>query len=352
MQISLIDDFEEFKQIRKNWDAIYEADPQAQFFLSWVWLSGWFQAKDHPWFVLAARPDNTSSYVAFFPLGDMTFRKYGIELYQELYMAGGSLADYTGFICLPEYEEQVIPAFATYVQQQLRWFIFHLKNVFDKDSRLCLFLNKFSQKYFKFYQLDLKVKQDNTDVNNCSCPYIPLPEDWERYLQNFLSSNSRQKLRRFLRKIENSEHFHITHIQEDNLESQIETLLKLWQLRWGEKPKSLLNSLRGIFRRCFENNCLYLPILWYKGEPIVAVANFLDFNKKAVLFYLAGRQDKVKVNNPPPGIALQAYSIRHAIQNGFKTYDFLRGNEAYKFSFGAKERFINYVIVKRDNMNY
>jgi tetratricopeptide (TPR) repeat protein len=58
---------------------------------------------------------------------------------------------------------------------------------------------------------------------------------------------------------------------------------------------------------------------------------------------MAGRDETF--DGPPPGLVLHAYSIRHAISNGFTTYDFLRGNEPYKYSFGARERRIRCVRV-------
>jgi hypothetical protein len=35
MHIDVIDRFSEFEARRHNWDAVYAADPEAQFFLSW-----------------------------------------------------------------------------------------------------------------------------------------------------------------------------------------------------------------------------------------------------------------------------------------------------------------------------
>ena len=43
---------------------------------------------------------------------------------------------------------------------------------------------------------------------------------------------------------------------------------------------------------------------------------------------------------------LHAYSIRHAIAHGFVEYDFLRGNEPYKYSFGCKERKIYSIVLE------
>ncbi len=189
MQINLIDDFETFKEIRKNWDFVYEADPQAQFFLSWVWLSGWLKMRKESWFILAAKPSaHASSYVGFFPLRIRVNQQDGGGLYNQLCMAGNSMADYTGCICLPEYEQQAIPAFAAYLKQQLTWSIFHLQNFLETDRRMYLFLSNFSKDSFEFAQSHFANNQD--DIDNYVCPYVPLAEDWDQYLQTALGSNT------------------------------------------------------------------------------------------------------------------------------------------------------------------
>jgi tetratricopeptide (TPR) repeat protein len=59
---------------------------------------------------------------------------------------------------------------------------------------------------------------------------------------------------------------------------------------------------------------------------------------------MAGRDETADII--PSGIVLHAYCIRRAIQQGFRTYDLLRGDEPYKYSFGAKDTAINCVLVQ------
>ncbi|HEY9846486.1 MAG TPA: GNAT family N-acetyltransferase, partial [Candidatus Caenarcaniphilales bacterium] len=327
-----------------------EADPQAQFFLSWVWLSKWLEVLEEPWFILAAKLSNhASEYVAFFPLKITINQQDGGDFYTELYMAGNSQSEYTGFICLPGYEEEVTTAFAEYIKQQLTWSAFNLQDILETDKRICLFLKSFSGDSFESSTLCFQNPEDNID--NYICPYIPLADEWDQYLQNSLGTSTRQKIRHLLRKIEGSNEFYITHVNVDNLEHHIEILLKFWQTRWqsskGAACRVLMERDRDILRHCFANQCLYLPVLWKGDTPIGAIANFIDVSRKAILFYMGSRDETVK--NPPPGLVLHAYGIQYAIQNGFKVYDFLRGNEDYKFAFGAKERRIKHIVVKRKN---
>jgi CelD/BcsL family acetyltransferase involved in cellulose biosynthesis len=336
MEITIIDDLDQFEELKTAWDAVYSSDDRAQIFLSWAWLRGWFEVTPNPWFVLAVRLDNRSPYVGFFPLSIRFVQKYKLNLFRELRMGGDSSADYTGFICLPEYEEKAISAFAIYVQQQLEWDVFLMKNVLD--PRLDIFLKYFSQNNFKVQE-----------VNRTCCPYIPLPKTWDQYLQDFLGSNTRQNLRRRLRKIETSTDFRFIQAQEDNIENQIEALLTLWQQRWGLKPEQLLNVKRSIFRRCFENNCLWLNVLWKGKTPIAAIGIFVEQQKKIFYFYTTGYD--AKFSNLAPGRMMMAYSIRYAIENGFQVYDLLRGDEDYKFSFfGAKKRFNTSVTISRTSL--
>ncbi|MBD2338205.1 GNAT family N-acetyltransferase [Calothrix sp. FACHB-156] len=351
MHIDKIDNFETFNKIRENWDFVYKADPQAHFFLSWVWLSGWLPQTHEPWFILAAKPDtDDSSYVAFFPLKISLKNQHGGAFETEICMAGNSMADYTGIICLPGYEEKVISAFVTYIQQQFVWSSFDVKSILSTDTKISLLLRSFSQDSFELSQIRIQSINEK-DPDHYIAPYISLPNDWDSYLQNYVGSNTRQKIRRFLRKIETSDEFYITHVNADNLESQIDILLKFWESRWKKQFRANfdvnINYYHLILRHCFKNNCLYLPVLWQGNRPLGAIANFVDVQQKSMLFVITGRDESFK--NPPPGLILHADAIRYAIQNGFKIYDFLMGNEEYKYAFGTQERHIQHIVVKDKN---
>jgi len=87
-----------------------------------------------------------------------------------------------------------------------------------------------------------------------------------------------------------------------------------------------------------------LPTFWHGDRPVAALATLVDPRKRAFSFYMTGRDETF--DGPPSGVILHAFSIRHAIENGFSEYDFLRGNEPYKYSFGCKERKIYSIILE------
>jgi CelD/BcsL family acetyltransferase involved in cellulose biosynthesis len=324
MSVSCIDTSDGFARLKTVWTMVYAADEHASAYLSWPWLRGWFNATTADrWFVLAYRPDDFSPYVAFLPLAqDHIIPSYRLDLVRVLRMGGSPAADYTGFICLPQYEEQALAAFATHIQERLAWDTFHMTDVMD--PRLEIFLAHFTSQKFSVEH-----------VKVTPCPYVSLPDNWEDYLQNFLGPKIRSDLRRSFRRIEGSGEFSVTEVGEHNFESHTETLLQLLKKKWG-KSEYVLQRHRSIFSSCFEEDCLWLKILWHGSTPIAGLAAFPDRHKRVFTTYMTAHSgDDQKLS---PGRTLYAYSIREAIEKGFRLYDFTRGNESYKTYFGTAIR--------------
>ena len=343
MQIDVIDDLESLGRSRENWEAVYRADPEAHFFLSWTWMSRWFQEMKSQWFVLAAKEHaGATSYVAFFPLRLRTKISKKARLYNEIAMGGNRVADYTGLLCMPGFDARAIPAFAQ-TTRKMHWTHMHLEGFRSSQDRLQLFLKAFPSQAFTVSEL----RAVNPDgVDNQICPIVELPRDWDTYLER-LSTNTRQKLRRLLRKIESSSEFRISHATPDTIERDIDTLLRFWVARWGEKKGDHAGSIQkhvsNLLRHCLEAGTLFMPMLWQGDRPLGVLGSIVDREKRCLLFWLAGRDETV--GNPSPGLVLHAHSIRYAIESGLTTYDFLRGNEAYKYSFGAREHAIKHVVI-------
>ncbi len=334
LKVSRISNLCDFDKLKPVWNIVHSADPNAHVFLSWEWLRGWFSSTPSDWFVLAIQRSDTLDYVGFFPLSVLVKKEYGLRL-RQLCMGGNPLADYTGFICLPVYEAVAIEIFAHYVQHQLEWDIFHLDDALD--PRLENFLAYFSPQKFNVWT-----------TRTLSCPLIPLPKSWDNYLKNYLGTRTRESLRRRMKKIEQHENYYLTHIQEHNLESQINTLLSLAESRWGKMSVDRKKQFQSIFYSTFQGNSLWLTVLWDKTTPVAAMAAFIDRQRKTFSYYISGFDPHF--SRISPGRFMVGYSIKYAIENGFEVYDFLRGDEAYKFTFGSKPRHNISTIVTRNQL--
>jgi len=328
MIIDCIQKIREFDQLKPHWDKLYAADPYATIFVSWPWIRGWLESTQEEWLVLAVRPAANSPYVALFPLA-VPIPGHKVST------LGNPLADHTGMLCMPGHEQQAIDALAAFVRQKLRWDQFWLVQLSDPR------LERFVQETLPF-RAGLRRTQT-------PCPYIDLPGTWEQYLKQSLKPDARRKLRRTLKQIEDDERVYVTMAQADDLDQRIETLLALWQERWGQKPAKVLNGCRATFRRCFENDSLYLATVWHTETPIAAVVCLVDRVKSTFSGYICSWD--ARFSDMAPGIMGWAVSVQDAIKSGMKEYDFLRGDERYKYTtFGAVDRFNTSFFVTRTSM--
>lgn len=338
MYIRVIDDLSEFAAVRDDWDAVYAADPEAQFFLSWQWLSDWLACHKTVWFVLAAKRHETDDqYAAFLPMRMRTKFDEKLGFFNQLYFAGDGFSDYTGILTQPEFEAEVVPAFAEYVKRRLSWARFTMDNLMMSEQRRRLFLAPFDK--VRFAHTDIGYLDKRHGVDNGLCLSIDLPGDWDRYLET-LSANNRQKIRRLLRKVEASEDYRMTLASPETFERDLRMLLHFWRIKWeprkGERTESILGRNFAMLMRCARSGTLMLPVFWHGDRPVAALAILVDPAKKALLFFIAGRDETY--GEMPAGYLLQAFSIRHAISRGFTTYDFLKGDEPYKYLFAPKAR--------------
>jgi CelD/BcsL family acetyltransferase involved in cellulose biosynthesis len=334
MHVDLIDDFEAFERLRPNWEAVYAADPESQFFLTWQWLWDWLHVHQTPWLVLAAKPKPTDTeYVAFLPLKMRVGFKPGTGFYNTLGLAGDGYSDYNGVLTRPEHEAAAVPALAEHVKRRLDWAEFRFDNLAGSERRRRMLLAPFDRIRFTHQRISYLDKRANID--NGLCLSLELACDWEAYLAG-LSASSRQKMRRLLRKVEEGDEHRITVSGLDTVERDIRALMHFWEIKWGERKGERLAGILErntiMLNRCAQAGTLFMPVFWCGERPVALFASLLDRRKKSLFFLITGRDETF--DELPVGYILHAYSIRYAIANGVATYDFLHGDEPYKRLFG------------------
>jgi CelD/BcsL family acetyltransferase involved in cellulose biosynthesis len=89
---------------------------------------------------------------------------------------------------------------------------------------------------------------------------------------------------------------------------------------------------------------LQLLFLQVQGKKAAALYNF-DY-KGRIWVYNSGF-NIVEFGYLSPGVVLTARAIENAIGLGRRQFDFLRGNEAYKYRFGAQDTTIHDLQIMR-----
>ena len=252
MRIDIIDTAEAFAAVRGNWDEVFMADPDAQHFLSWTWLNRYLAHRQR-WFILALRKSEPGSpYLAFFPLRMQTKANADGIFTDEIIMAGNFAADYTGFITLPDFEEQAIAGFAAYLKQE-RWTQIKLDYFNGPPGRREALIIALQGPEVMFRN---NVPRNEQQIDNTICPVIHLPDSWDGYLEQHMSGQTRQKLRRFLRKVEGGDEYRITMATPETIARDLDILFDFWRVRWTpikgeENAEKMIRASREVLMDCF-----------------------------------------------------------------------------------------------------
>ena len=335
MKIERVDRLDQLDLLEADWERVYADDDRAHVFVSFAWLRSWFEIAPHPWMVLVARTDQ-GDCAGFLPLSSRAQEMRGVEVVRELHMAGKPFGPLTGFVVDPDGSRQVLAAFAGYVQSALAWESFRLDEVMD--DRLEGFLGHFEAGGYEIERGE-----------PLCCPYLPLPDSWDAYLQDFMSHKGRFNLRRSLRQVEALDGFRVTGPETDPVREQIDVLMELWQSKWGPLEPHELATYRHMYTRAFENGGLWLKLLWNGDVPIGGLAAYLDPVRSAVAYYTSGYDPAFQKLSP--GKLVVGYAIRDCIGRGLRIFDFLVGGHDYKLSFfGAQERYAASAVIRRSGL--
>ncbi len=172
-------------------------------------------------------------------------------------------------------------------------------------------------------------------------PAIRLPGDWETYLATMVDKKERQEIKRKLRRAEGSEEKISWYIVgatdragDHDLAAETEAFLDMMTLT-PDKARFLSPVMREQFRATLraaaENGWLHLSYLTVGGQRAAAYLSF-DLGNR---LYVYNSAIDPRFNPLSAGWVLLGYLLQWAIENKRAAFDFMRGDEDYKFRFGA-----------------
>jgi CelD/BcsL family acetyltransferase involved in cellulose biosynthesis len=174
------------------------------------------------------------------------------------------------------------------------------------------------------------------------CPYINLDGlTWETYLAG-RGSNIRKNLNRYLRLLPSNFQMHVDCVREiDGAETALEILIELHRKRWRESGTSeafqapdVIDFHREFARLAAERGWLRILIVRLNGQP--AASLYALRYGPTFYFYQSGFDPAFSKHSV--GVATMGLSIKTAIEEGALEYDFLHGDEEYKFHWASETR--------------
>ncbi len=349
MRVEVIDTYPAFLAAEAAWKALEDRDPQTTVFLSWDWMAEAFRDNPYRWSVLAVlAPGQADGFVALLPLKYRVHWSRSQDEFQTQLEAAGRLlfSEYTGFLCDPAFEELSLRHLARHLGM-MPWAILSMRYVAqaERAERFCA---AFEQMGYGVEWKEYRINKGETD--NLICPQVRLPDDFQTYLQTSISANTRQRYNRFKRQHFAKGDYHFTHCDTDSLDADLNILTQLWKKRWidqksAQSAEQVAGNFEKMLRAAHAVDGLFLPVLWRGETPLGALGHVMDPRTGAMHFIIAGRDPDAE--EMFIGSALHFHSIESAIFLGCETYDFGHGDEAYKFSYGAEGKALQYFAIRR-----
>jgi Acetyltransferase (GNAT) domain len=334
----------------EEWDALLAGAASNVMFLTWRWQQGWWQhfcaSADCKLHLLVLR-DERGAPLGIAPLfiarealppskpyvpGELRPDRAGKPLRVVQFVGGIDVADYLDVISSPEHLEATWAAMLDYlldIRDQWDAIDFHSLPQFSRSREIVQRLGAECGLHFEVYPEDV-------------CPVLELPSDWNSYLMS-LRKKDRHELRRKVRKLEGRDDvrwYLVPPTDGEQLEEKMRVFLDLHKQSGADKAKFMDSQMESYFldmaHELADTGWLELAILEVDGEPASAYLSFRYGDR----LYLYNSGYTQRFASYSAGVALLAYRIHKAILQGVRYFDFLRGDEPYKYDFGAKDTYV------------
>lgn len=324
-----------FDLLEREWNDLLKRSFTDVPFLRWEWQKAWWAHLGEGELLLIAMHAADGQLIGLAPL----FRLDAIT-HTSLNVVGcADVSDYLDVIAARGYEELVYTELVNALTDPgaPHWDKWELCNIPEASPTMSM-LPEAARAH------GCTVTQSVQDV----CPIVRLPATWEEYLAG-LSKKDRHELRRKLRRAEETGGitYRITH-GEDSLDADLDNFIELLIQSRPDKAEFMDESMRAFFHAAGHAaqraGWLQLAFMEVDGIRAAAYMNF-DYNRH-VMVYNSGL-DTARFGHLAPGVALAGWIIRHAIEQGQAVFDFLRGDEEYKYRLGATDTHVYRLSIQR-----
>jgi CelD/BcsL family acetyltransferase involved in cellulose biosynthesis len=298
------------------WDALHAVSRLRSPFLTFTWQWQWARA-----FLRGQRlelrtvKDGEGSLLALLPL-------YEVEVGRLAIVGGEDVSDYLDLLSRAGHEEAAWTALlASRAASALVWELHAVPAASPTVTRLPALAPPAG--------LSASVSVEDR------CPVLDLPDSWDAYLAG-LPGRHRHELQRKVRRLEREAPDARVHcaVSAEEIESRFGDFLDLHRRSRVGKARFMDTRMEEFFRRVVVALAATGGArLWFLDTAQGPIATFVCLEWDGVLgLYNSGfRPEQATL---APGLVLLSHVVRDAIERGKRRFDFLRGEERYKYEFG------------------
>lgn len=336
--VTVVDTDEGFNALEQEWNAlISRAD--VTIFQTFEWVHTWWKHYGNL-FRLHCLVFNIGGRVAgIAPLFKQDVKMFGVPIATHLQFMGKGLSDYVDVIAVPGYETPVLNALAEHLRTTAgTWDVFDIQDVNERSPLVKVFPEIAARHGIGSYRYQGNV-----------CPRITLPTKEETLGRKGLTSAYN-----FKRKIKKLQEKHDTQIElfrheSDDLRKGVEMFSELHGRRWKSlgHPSAFDEEDHRAFHlevsaRFARRGWLRLYFLHVNGVPLSACFDF-NFNH-TIYMYQSNAHGPAELMKASPGFLIRTIAMEDGIAEGMRTFDYLRGNEPYKYTEGNAVEGKNWLI--------
>ena len=324
-----------FDVLANEWDAVLDPGRSDAFFMRLDWQRIWWKHLGQgTLLVMTVRDDNhvLRGIAPWFITEEDRQRVMRV-------VGCVDVSDYIDLIAAPGYEE---PVFAALLKSILSdeipaWDVIRICNIPEGSPTLAL-----------LPQLATKCGLVSEVTHEDVCPIITLTGSYEDYL-GLLDKKQRHELRRKRRRAEDYPVKWYIAGHEHDIDKEIEDFINLMALSSPQKADFLKQQghrdfFREIGRVLSGSGLLEINFLKVGDQPAAALWNFVYRDR--MMLYNSGL-NPLDYSGVSAGIVLLTFSIEDAARRGYRFFDFLRGDEEYKYRMGAIPTTIYRLTIRR-----
>lgn len=329
-----------FERLADEWNDLVFSSHSSTIFLTYEWQTTWWRYLGHGelWLVAFRRPES-GELVGIAPLYLFEDESGETAGKRRFSLVGCiEVSDYLDLIIAKGWESAVSHSLLNWLYSDAApsWDFLDLCN-----------LPEGSLTYREFAQLAekraTKVEVFREDV----APQFDLPTHYDTYLSEQVEKKQRHEIRRKQRRAEREADIGFFMVGPEHcLEAEVDDFIALQRASREDKSEFMTPEMQRFFmaaaRSMFDAGYLRIWFLTINGEKAAALFGF-EYEKRYLL-YNSG-YDPDAYSHLSPGWVLLAYCIQYTIAAGGTRFDFMQGDEAYKYRFGSKDYQVMRTIV-------
>ncbi|MBI3977706.1 MAG: GNAT family N-acetyltransferase [Chloroflexi bacterium] len=318
---------ETFASLSSRWDHLWPGPAAHPIFGQPAWHEVWWRhfSDGYQLLLLAVRRDQALLGVAPLKQRDGTIS----------FIAGPEVTDFLDVVVAPAAEPSVLDALTAFLAEQDAHTL-DLQSLRPDSATLAGLPDRLRRAGWT-----VSIADEDTS------PAADLPATWDGHLAS-LSQKDRHELRRKLRRLNEQADVRMVSLTDRGaIEANLDDFFRLHRLSRPDKAEFMTPQMEAFFRDLLgtlaDRGKVRLGYLEIGGVRAAAAVSFET--EREVLLYNSGYDPAFA--HLSIGLLLKALGVKGAIERGKSRYDFLRGNERYKYDLGARDVPLRRLIAHR-----